>query len=143
MSSSYWYKNDDLVILTHRDLKQDESLTVRVNDLTRYNEELREECDELRTRTENNETTISTLMSVLNNQSTFTLALSRDIEEMKQSQKLTEQHLVEQSIRISKLEKEWAQTTNRLLEAETNLERTKNILVRKHISFPFISDMKL
>lgn len=143
MSSSYWYKNDDLVILTHKDLKQDDRSPEVLIDLTRHVEELREECDELHIRIENNEVatgTLATAVGILTNTNTQS---TQCIEELKQSLRLAEQMLIDQSIRISKLEKDWTQTTNRLLEAETNLERTKNILVRKHISFPFISDMKL
>ena len=43
--------------------------------------------------------------------------------------------------KFSIIEVENLKLINRILEAEISLERTKNILVRKHISFPFISTL--
>lgn len=54
-----------------------------------------------------------------------------------------EQRIEEQTRKYNELKNDWIAVTNRLLETETYLERTKNLLVRKNISFPFISEHKL
>jgi methyl-accepting chemotaxis protein len=67
--------------------------------------------------------------------------MSSTIETMSSTMQHTSSIIDTLKHKFSIIEVENLKLINRILEAEISLERTKNILVRKHISFPFISTL--
>jgi methyl-accepting chemotaxis protein len=70
-------------------------------------------------------TTIQGMSSTIQGMSSTIQGMSSTIDELKQ--------------KISIIEVANLKLINRILEAEISLERTKNILLRKNISFPFVA----
>ena len=88
-------------------------------------EDLSLENKELSSKVSSNVETMSSMSSTIDNMSSTIDNMSSTIEDLKQ--------------KFSIIEVENLKLINRILEAEISLERTKNILVRKNISFPFIA----
>jgi methyl-accepting chemotaxis protein len=81
--------------------------------------------DNMSSTIDNMSSTIDNMSSTIDNMSSTIDNMSSTIEDLKQ--------------KFSIIEVENLKLINRILEAEISLERTKNILVRKNISFPFIA----
>ena len=59
--------------------------------------------------------------------------------EMDNRLKLLEERFKKMEEKFQEIQTEHLKTMNKLLETEISLERTKNLLVRNHIPFPFSS----
>ena len=89
--------------------------------------ELSKKIEELSIENKNMSSTIQGMSSKMEDMSSTIETMSSIIDALKH--------------KFSIIEVENLKLINRILEAEISLERTKNILVRKHISFPFISTL--
>ena len=110
--------------------------------------ELNKKIEELSIENKNMSSTIEDMSSKMEDMSSTIEDMSSKIESM--SSKIESMSSTIQGMssvidtlknKFSIIEVENLKLINRILEAEISLERTKNILVRKHISFPFISTL--
>ena len=115
--TSCWYSEP--FIVNHNQLLSTED---RMNNIENINEQ--------------NINMIATIHDIMDEQHLKIIKLQIENNQLKKSNE-------ENLLKINKIENDWKELVTRLLETEVFLERTKNILVRKHISFPFISDAKL
>ena len=96
--------------------------------------ELNKKIEELSIENKNMSSTIEDMSSKIE-------SMSSTIETMSSTIQHTSSIIDTLKHKFSIIEVENLKLINRILEAEISLERTKNILVRKHISFPFISTL--
>ena len=94
--------------------------------------ELNKKIEELSIENKNMSTTIQDMSSSIEDMSSKIESMSSTIETNSSTFDALKQ-------KLSIIEVENLKLINRILEAEISLERTKNILVRKNISFPFIA----
>ena len=103
--------------------------------------ELSKKIEELSIENKNMSSTIESMSSTIEDLSSKIESMSSTIESMSATIQHTSSTVDSLKHKFSIIEVENLKLINRILEAEISLERTKNILVRKHISFPFISTL--
>jgi len=103
--------------------------------------ELSKKIEELSIENKNMSSTIEDMSSTMEDMSSKIESMSSTIETMSSTMQNTSSIIDTLKHKFSIIEVENLKLINRILEAEISLERTKNILVRKHISFPFISTL--
>ena len=115
-------------------------------ELNKKIEELSIENKNMSTTIEDMSTTIQGMSSTIEDMSTTIQDMSSSIEDMSSKIESMSSTIETNSStfdalkqKLSIIEVENLKLINRILEAEISLERTKNILVRKNISFPFIA----
>ena len=103
--------------------------------------ELNKKIEELYIENNSMSSTIEDMSSTIKSMSSTMESMSSKMEEMSSTIENTSSIIDVLKQKFSMIEVENLKLINRILEAEISLERTKNILVRKHISFPFISTL--
>ena len=110
-------------------------------ELNKKIEELYIENNSMSSTIEDMSSTIKSMSSTMESMSSTMESMSSKMEEMSSTIENTSSIIDVLKQKFSMIEVENLKLINRILEAEISLERTKNILVRKHISFPFISTL--
>lgn len=110
-------------------------------ELNKKIEELYIENNSMSSTIEDMSSTIKSMSSTMESMSSTIESMSSKMEEMSSTMENTSSIIDVLKQKFSMIEVENLKLINRILEAEISLERTKNILVRKHISFPFISTL--
>ena len=108
-------------------------------ELNKKIEELSIENKNMSTTIEDMSTTIQGMSSTIEDMSSTIQGMSSKIESMSTTIQGMSSIIDTLKNKFSIIEVENLKLINRILEAEISLERTKNILVRKNISFPFIA----
>ena len=110
-------------------------------ELNKKIEELYIENNSMSSTIEEMSSTIEDMSSTIKSMSSTMESMSSKMESMSSTMENTSSIIDVLKQKFSMIEVENLKLINRILEAEISLERTKNILVRKHISFPFISTL--
>ena len=103
--------------------------------------ELNKKIEDLYIENNSMSSTIEDMSSTIKSMSSTMESMSSKMESMSSTMENTSSIIDVLKQKFSMIEVENLKLINRILEAEISLERTKNILVRKHISFPFISTL--
>ena len=103
--------------------------------------ELSKKIEELSIENKNMSSTIQGMSSTIEDMSSKMEDMTSKMEDMSSTIETMSSIIDTLKHKFSIIEVENLKLINRILEAEISLERTKNILVRKHISFPFISTL--
>ena len=103
--------------------------------------ELNKKIEELSIENKNMNSTIEDMSLTIEDMSSKMEDMSSKMEDMSSTIQGMSSVIDTLKHKFSIIEVENLKLINRILEAEISLERTKNILVRKHISFPFISTL--
>lgn len=115
-----WFSIKKEKDITFVDCETDKELSKKIEELSIENKNMSSIIEELSSKIESMSSTIESMSSTIQHTSSTVDSLKH---------------------KFSIIEVENLKLINRILEAEISLERTKNILVRKHISFPFISTL--
>lgn len=107
--------------------KKIEELSIENKNMSSTIEDMSSKIEDMSSKMEDMSSTIEDMSSKIQGMSSTIQGMSSVIDTLKH--------------KFSIIEVENLKLINRILEAEISLERTKNILVRKHISFPFISTL--
>lgn len=101
--------------------------------------ELNKKIEELSIENKNMSSTIEDMSTTIEDMSSTIEGMLSKIESMSSTIQTNSSTFDALKQKLSIIEVENLKLINRILEAEISLERTKNILVRKNISFPFIA----
>ena len=116
-------------------------LNKKIEELYIENNSMSSTIEEMSSTIEDMSSTIKSMSSTMESMSSTMESMSSKMEEMSSTIENTSSIIDVLKQKFSMIEVENLKLINRILEAEISLERTKNILVRKHISFPFISTL--
>ena len=127
MNASWFSIKKEEKDITLVDCETDKELSKKIEELTIENKNMSSTIEDMSSKMEDMSSTIEDMSSKMEDMSSTIQGMSSIIDTLKH--------------KFSIIEVENLKLINRILEAEISLERTKNILVRKHISFPFISTL--
>lgn len=116
-------------------------LSKKIEELSIENKNMSSTIEDMSSTIQGMTSTIEDMSSKMEDMSSKIESMSSTIETMSSTMQNTSSIIDTLKHKFSIIEVENLKLINRILEAEISLERTKNILVRKHISFPFISTL--